>query len=392
MNILDPANYRASLDKKIAKLHKHFADFLTEMPPKALPKASSTTQQEPYPHTFLEGLEIFESPPLNYRMRAEFRIWHEGDTCHYAMYRPGENNKPYVIEAFPAGSPTIVRLMPDLLAALNANPDLKRRLFCVEFLTTKSGEALITLIYHRPIDESWREPATLLSKQLGCDIIGRSRKVKIVIGRDYVIERLNVDNKSYIYQQVETGFTQPNATINEQMLSWAKRQCRNYNSAERDDLLELYCGNGNFSVALASEFRKVLATEVSKLSVKSAQYNLTANAINNVTLVRMSSEELSQAFAGARPFRRLREIDLNSYQFSTVLVDPPRAGLDAGTLELLERFETIVYISCNPETLLNNLNTLCKTHSIEAFAIFDQFPYTDHLECGVILRKYSKTD
>ena len=131
----------------------------------------------------------------------------------------------------------------------------------------------------------------------------------------------------------------------------------------------------------------MLATEVSKLSVRSAQYNLQANTIDNVTLVRMSSEELSQAFAGVRPFRRLRDIDLDSYQFNTVLVDPPRAGLDTGTLALIQRFETIVYISCNPQTLLNNLHSLGTTHHIAAFAVFDQFPYTPHLECGVILRR-----
>ena len=367
----NPNNYQQQLDDKVSALRQQFGDVLSEQ---ALPS----------------GIDIFASPPLHYRMRAEFRIWHEDDICHYAMYRQGESNKPYIIDDFPAGSPTIGKLMPALLAKLNANKNLKRRLFCVEFLTTQSGEALITLIYHRPLDDSWREPAAVLAEQLGCGLIGRSRKVKIVLGLDYVLEQLSVADQTYTYQQVETGFTQPNAAINEQMLGWAKRQCRQYNSVEQDDLLELYCGNGNFTVALASEFRRVLATEVSKLSVKSALYNLSANHIDNATLVRMSSEELSEAMAGVRPFRRLREIDLNSYNFNSVLVDPPRAGLDDGTLGLLKPFETIVYISCNPETLLNNLHSLNNTHYIAAFAVFDQFPYTPHLECGVILRKHKE--
>ena len=54
----------------------------------------------------------------------------------------------------------------------------------------------------------------------------------------------------------------------------------------RGDLLELYCGNGNFCIALASYFRRILATEVSKTSVRSAQYNIKANTIDNIDILR----------------------------------------------------------------------------------------------------------
>jgi tRNA (uracil-5-)-methyltransferase len=101
----------------------------------------------------------------------------------------------------------------------------------------------------------------------------------------------------------------------------------------------------------------------------------------------MSSEELTEALNGVRPFRRLRDIDLQGYGFTTVFVDPPRAGLDEGTLRLTQRFDYIIYISCNPKTLRENLETLSDTHDIKHFAVFDQFPYTQHLECGVFLSK-----
>lgn len=90
---------------------------------------------------------------------------------------------------------------------------------------------------------------------------------------------------------------------------------------------------------------------------------------------------------GEREFRRLQGFDLSSYSYDTVLVDPPRAGLDPDSEELVSRFEKIIYISCNPHTLHHNLKTLCKTHKVENFALFDQFPYTDHIECGVILTR-----
>jgi len=79
-------------------------------------------------------------------------------------------------------------------------------------------------------------------------------------------------------------------------------------------------------------------------------------------------------------------IDLDDYQFSTVFVDPPRAGIDVKTLQLIARFDHIIYISCNPETLADNLKVLCETHVIVRTALFDQFPYTDKIESGVWLR------
>ncbi|MGB2566549.1 MAG: methyltransferase domain-containing protein, partial [Porticoccaceae bacterium] len=153
------------------------------------------------------------------------------------------------------------------------------------------------------------------------------------------------------------------------------------------DLLELYCGNGNFTAVLAQHFKQVLATEISKISVNSALTNFAANQVDNVSVVRMSSEEFTQALNKQRPFRRLAQIDLDSYNFSTIFVDPPRAGLDSETEKLVSRFDNILYISCNPQTLASNLSRITESHRIESVAVFDQFPWTDHLESGVLLRR-----
>ena len=204
-----------------------------------------------------------------------------------------------------------------------------------------------------------------------------------MLNQDYVTEILHIDGDDYHYQQVETGFTQPNGRVNEKMITWALDNSRQFGG----DLLELYCGNGNFTLPLARNFNRVLATEIAKISVNSARLNLEKNGVHNVELVRMSSEEITEALKNIRPFRRLKYIDLDSYEFSTVFVDPPRAGLDDGTLELIQRFDNIIYISCNPITLYNNLAVLHKDYNIEHFAIFDQFPYTEHLECGAVLKK-----
>ena len=86
-----------------------------------------------------------------------------------------------------------------------------------------------------------------------------------------------------------------------------------------------------------------------------------------------------------RALGRLQGIDLKSYEFGSVFVDPPRAGMDPDTCELTRRFDNILYISCNPVTLAENIAQLHDTHRIERCAVFDQFPWTHHMESGVLL-------
>ncbi|BFM07140.1 tRNA (uridine(54)-C5)-methyltransferase TrmA [Halioxenophilus aromaticivorans] len=355
--------------------------------------AKQTAITEQFARFSPPALETYPSPPSHYRMRAEFKLWHQGDACFYAMQPPGDKSAaPILMRDFPVASKTINAAMPKLLDLLAAQPDFKRRLFQVEFLSTTSAELLITLIYHRPLDEPWQQQAieflaelkqSLATEVSLLELIGRSRKKRIVLGNDFVTESLDVNGTEFRYQQVENSFTQPNATICRKMLEWAC-QC---SQALGGDLLELYCGNGNFTLPLAQNFDQVFATEISKTSVNSANYNIKANAVENVTVARLSAEEFTQAFAGVRPFRRLQGINLTDYRFSTVFVDPPRAGLDADTCKLVSDFDNILYVSCNPNSLAENLDVLTQTHSITRLALFDQFPYTHHAECGAFLQR-----
>src|SRR5690606_30238028 len=130
------------------------------------------------------------------------------------------------IETFPIGSERINALMPALRARLAADPLLRRKLFQAEFLTTLSGEALVTLIYHRKLDEAWAMAARAVGEALGIELIGRSRGQKVVLWRDHVTEILQVDGRELHYRQIEGSFTQPNGGINGQMLRWAIEQVR----------------------------------------------------------------------------------------------------------------------------------------------------------------------
>jgi tRNA (uracil-5-)-methyltransferase len=358
MNVpFDPANYRLQLDAKAARLRALLAPF--DAP----------------------ALEAFDSPPEHFRQRAEFHLWREGETRSYAMFAPGDNRTPILLDQLPIASERINALMPALRDRWGASATLNFKLFQVDFLTTLAGDALITLCYHRPLDPAWEAAAQRLADDLGVNVIGRSKGQRVVIGRDYVTEVVQVAGRTFTYRQPEGAFTQPNGAVNQKMLGWAHEAL-----GERDDdLLELYCGNGNFTLPLATRVRHVLATEISKASVNAALINLTENAIGNVTLVRLSAEELTQALNEVRPFRRLQGVELKRYAFGSVFVDPPRAGLDRATCELIRRGERILYVSCNPETLAANVAQLHDTHRLERLAMFDQFPYTPHTESGVLL-------
>ena len=170
--------------------------------------------------------------------------------------------------------------------------------------------------------------------------------------------------------------------------SCEKHAVRPESSAARD-LLELYCGHGNFTIPLAAKFNRVLASEISKSSIANARINCELNGVCNAQFVRLSADELMSAFARRREFERLKGIDIFGYDFSHVLIDPPRAGLEPSVIDFIKNFQNLIYISCNPQTLFENLRSLCATHEVRRFAIFDQFAHTSHIECGVLLRRRS---
>ncbi|MEE9327269.1 MAG: tRNA (uridine(54)-C5)-methyltransferase TrmA [Cocleimonas sp.] len=334
------------------------------------------------------NITVFASSPQHYRARVEFRIWHEGDASDYIMFDQQSKEK-VKINSCPMALASIDNLMPKLMAYICQHPVLRLKLFEIDFLATLSGEMLVSLIYRKPIEgnQEWLALTEELRSTLAINsIIGRARKQKICLPKDYVEEILHIDGKQFHYQQIENSFTQPNAEVAQKMLHWARKVSAIGNDTlGKADLIELYCGNGNFSIALADFYQQVLATEISKTSVASARYNIEKNSTKNVSIVKMAAEEISQAIKGMREFVRLSDIDLPSYNFKTILVDPPRAGLDDLTRSMVTDFERIIYISCNPETLARDLIEIEKTHEIIETALFDQFPYTHHIESGVFL-------
>ncbi|MDX4058430.1 tRNA (uridine(54)-C5)-methyltransferase TrmA [Aliarcobacter skirrowii] len=333
------------------------------------------------------ALDIIKSKDSNFRNRAEFRVWWEKDEQNnkdVLSYAMNDFNKEILkIDSCEIVNEDIKNLMPKLLTELEKSMILSFRLFAIEFLVSSTSDMLVTLIYHKKLEDEWINLAKEIEQKLNIKIIGRSRKQKIVLSSDFINESLNINNQEFKFAYEENGFTQPNTSVNIKMIEWVLNSTKDSNK----DLCELYCGGGNFTIPLSKKFSKVLATEISKTSIKSALRNCSLNNIENINFIRMSSEEFVEALNEVRAFNRLKNIDLKSYDFDTIFMDPPRSGLDDTTRALAKNFENIIYISCNPETLHRDLEELLKTHKIVRFALFDQFAYSEHIESGVILKK-----
>ncbi|EOI1700559.1 tRNA (uridine(54)-C5)-methyltransferase TrmA [Campylobacter jejuni] len=346
-----------TLDEKHSFIKKYFKEFYTK------------------------DFKLFASKDKHYRTRAELSFYHENDTLFYAMFDP-KSKKKYIIEYLDFADEKICAFMPKLLEYLRQDNKLKEKLFGVEFLTTKQ-ELSITLLYHKNIEDI-KSNLENLSNILHINLIARSKGKKLIFKTENLRQTLNIQDRKIFYEFNNDCFIQPNTTINEKMITWV---CEILNTQKRMDLLELYCGYGNFTLALAPFFFKVLATEISKSNINFALKNCKLNNTTNIHFARLSSEELSLAIKKEREFFRLKDIRLDDFNFSHVLVDPPRAGLDKSVIDLIKKYKNIIYISCNPITLKENLKELSLTHRVEEFALFDQFVNTPHLECGVFLSK-----
>ncbi|MDX4062288.1 tRNA (uridine(54)-C5)-methyltransferase TrmA [Aliarcobacter skirrowii] len=333
------------------------------------------------------ALDIIKSKDSNFRNRAEFRVWWEKDENEQKdilTYAMNDFNKEILkIDSCEIVSEDIKNLMPKLLTELEKSMILSFRLFAIEFLVSSTSDMLVTLIYHKKLEDEWINLAREIEQKLNIKIIGRSRKQKIVLSSDFINESLNINGQEFKFAYEENGFTQPNTSVNIKMIEWVLNNTKDSNK----DLCELYCGGGNFTIPLSKKFSKVLATEISKTSIKSALRNCALNNIENINFIRMSSEEFVEALNEVRAFNRLKNIDLKSYDFDTIFMDPPRSGLDDTTRALAKNFTNIIYISCNPQTLHRDLEELLKTHKVLRFALFDQFAYSEHIESGVILEK-----
>ena len=311
------------------------------------------------------------SPSNGYRSRCEFGYYKN----FYIMHK---NNKKLYLETFENAASCIQNIMPYILNKINNNESLKEKLFQINFRSNTKNELMVTLIYHKNIDNKLIEIIEDISKKLKINILLRSKNFLYSTESNYFVDYIH--NDDFRIYQTDNCFFQPNAFMLPKMIDTVISLVNN-----PIDLLELYCGVGTFTLPLSKLFIKILATESDRNSIKCLNKSIIDNNINNISNSRLSSNEVSDLFMG-KSFRRMGDINLSDYDFTHVLVDPPRSGLDDKTIEIIKNFENIIYISCNPKTYINNIKHL-KSHTIEYIELFDQFPNTDHLEIISLLRK-----
>ena len=335
----------------------------------------------------VEPPQYFPSPLNFYRARMEFSLHHmEDGQLRYGMFDSDKSIRCFEVSEVPLRC--ISRLMPQLLRYLEDKKVLSHRLFQVNWRANLEGQVMLSLLYHCKLSDTWCQAAGQLASTLAfSSVLGRSKSLLLHVGPGFLDSQLPLEDGRLLHmRQSDTCFSQPNAYTHLDMLNWAQP----YFQAPESDLLELHCGIGNFTCALAPNFRQVLATEVVRQSVSLCRRNVRQNGLKNITVARLSASETAEALAGTREFRRLAAIDLSRYRFLHLLLDPPRSGLDQPSRLLAMNFEHILYISCNPQELLSDLAFWQQQghhYHIVASALFDQFPHTEHLEVGVVLRR-----
>jgi len=137
-------------------------------------------------------------------------------------------------------------------------------------------------------------------------------------------------------------------------------------------ILDLYCGSGTISLFLAKHCKHITGIEINKEAIICANENKKTNKIDNATFFCQDTSKYP----------------IKEY-FDIIIVDPPRSGLNNQIIEQIIKIkpETIIYVSCDPLTLIRDLKILNQHYNIKHITPFDMFPNTHHIETVTLLEK-----
>ncbi|HQT25044.1 MAG TPA: 23S rRNA (uracil(1939)-C(5))-methyltransferase RlmD [Burkholderiales bacterium] len=165
-----------------------------------------------------------------------------------------------------------------------------------------------------------------------------------------------------------SDFTQVNFSINRVLV---KRAITLLSPSKNDRIADLFCGIGNFTLALAKHCGEVVGVEGSLQLVERARENAERNGITNAKFIEADLFETKAS--------RLDELG----QFDKMLIDPPRAGAHALVESLGGHSPSrIVYVSCDPATLARDAGILVhsKGYRLKSAGVINMFPHTSHVE------------
>lgn len=145
---------------------------------------------------------------------------------------------------------------------------------------------------------------------------------------------------------------------------------------KEDTVFDLYCGIGTISLFMAKYAKKVYGIEIVEEAIKDAKENAKINNIENTEFIAGDVEVILDKL-----------INKDNIIPDIVMVDPPRKGLDKTTIENIKKIKPkkMIYISCNPATLVRDLAYLEEIYNIEKIKPVDMFPFSKHCECVSVL-------
>lgn len=201
----------------------------------------------------------------------------------------------------------------------------------------------------------------------------RSGDSTLIFGSEKVIERIN----GLDFAISMSSFFQTNPASAERL--YAKTIELAGKPAEGEVLMDLFCGTGTIGQLLAKGTNaQVVGVDIVESAIEDAKENAARNAVSNVS------------FYAADVGRFLLEYPEYAGKISTIVLDPPRAGISPKTLRKVIRLGAarIVYVSCNPATQARDAETLREAgYSLRHLEFVDQFPHTSHVEALALFER-----
>jgi 23S rRNA (uracil1939-C5)-methyltransferase len=173
------------------------------------------------------------------------------------------------------------------------------------------------------------------------------------------------------------GFCQVNLAQNKNLINLVLDMTQN---GPHNRVLDLYCGYGNFSLAVAHIAEEVIGIDGQNSAIRSGKRNTELNDIHNCHF------EKKQVVKGVKDLIAAKQT------FDTVILDPPRQGA-VDIVPVFPGLEAaqIIYISCNPATLARDLAILCSQgYALSYLVPVDMFPHTHHIESVALLKRLTQ--
>ena len=193
-------------------------------------------------------------------------------------------------------------------------------------------------------------------------------KINVLFGQDYITEEL----LGLSFKISPLSFFQTNSLGAEKLYSLVRDFM---GDAENKEVFDLYCGTGTIGQIAAGKAEKVTGVELIEEAVVAANENAKLNGLDNCNFIAGDVAEVIKTMKGNPDI---------------IILDPPRSGVHPKAMEYVIKFNAkkIIYVSCNPKTLVEDLESLeISGYEIEKTLLMDMFPHTPHVESIVCLNK-----